>query len=245
MGGLAKGRSSKYARTKDTSLNMFPESLQNLVFSDRLEFVTGQSLAIADGGGPFVYLLMSGCVTLINRLGATSAVFWPGDLIVVPAGLPGTPMLVKAVAETHCLRGRQADLMTESGKNPEIARWVWQQQSRREAELHRRLELLTAETVERRVLLTVADLADRSNIVSPGNPMPLAQNEVAELAGATRETTSTLLNRMRRRGMVVLGRRRIVVAAPDVLRALNGLGEDSEAEPAASEAELAGPGLRQ
>jgi CRP-like cAMP-binding protein len=212
---------------------MFPESLQNLVFHDRLEFVTGQSLAIADGTGPCVYLLTSGCVTLVNRLGATSAVFWPGDLIVVPAGLTGTPMVLKAVAETHCLRGRQSDLVTECGKSPEVARWVWQQQARREAELHRRLELLTAETVERRVLLTVADLADRSNIVSPGNPMPLAQNEVAELAGATRETTSTLLNRMRRRGMVVLGRRRIVVSAPEMLRTLSGLGEepDPEVEP--------------
>ena len=58
--------------------------------------------------------------------------------------------------------------------------------------------------------------------------MPLAQNEVAELAGATRETTSTLLNRMRRRGMVELGRRRIQVAAPDVLRALSGLSEPEE-----------------
>jgi CRP/FNR family transcriptional regulator, cyclic AMP receptor protein len=132
---------------------------------------------------------------------------------------------LKAVADSVCLRVRRADLLAESARQPEIALWIWEQHERREAELHRRLELLTAESVEKRVLYTVADLADRCRAATPGYPMPLAQNEVADLAGATRETTSTLLNRMRRRGMVELGRRRIHVSAPEALRSLSGLAE--------------------
>ena len=206
---------------------MFPESLHR-VFADRFDVLAGESLPTENGTEPLAYLLISGCVTLINRIGSTAAVFWPGDLIVAPSERSGMYMVLKAVAGSVCVRARRADLLAEANKHHEIVRWIWQQQERREVELHRRLELLTAEGVERRILLTVADLADRSQAAAPGLAMPLAQNEVAELAGATRETTSTLLNRMRRRGMVELGRRRIQVAAPDVLRALSGLSEPEE-----------------
>ena len=210
---------------------MFPESLRR-VFVDRVEYLAGQALPVSNGTEPILHVLVSGCVTLVNRIGMTSAVFWPGDLIVAPVERAGAAMILKAVAETVCMRAPLADLMTECGRHQDGALWVWQQQERREIELHRRLELLSAESVERRVLLTVADLADRAKITRPDSPMPLAQNEVAELAGATRETTSTLLNRMRRLGMVELGRRRIHVVDSDTLRTLQGLTEMEPATPA-------------
>jgi len=134
-------------------------------------------------------------------------------------------MILRAVAESVCLRGSLSALLEEAAGDQEAIRWIWRQFERREAELHRRVELLSGESVDRRVLLTIADLADRSRLASPGSHIPLAQNEVADLAGATRETTSTLLNRMRRRGMVELGRRHIVVSAPDSLRLLDKLVE--------------------
>ena len=208
---------------------MFPESLRR-VFVDRVEYLAGQTLPASNGMEPIVHVLVSGCVTLVNRIGMTSAVFWPGDLVVAPEERAGGTMILKAIAECVCLRATSASLLVECGRLADIGRWVWQQQERREVELHHRLELLSAESVERRVLLTVADLADRAKMARPGIPMPLAQNEVAELAGATRETTSTLLNRMRRLGMVELGRRRIHVVDSDVLRTLQGL---TEMEPAA------------
>ena len=214
---------------------MFPESLHRL-FADRLEILAGESLPTENGTEPLAYLLISGCITLINRIGSTAAVFWPGDLIVTPGERTGMHMVLKAVAGSVCGRTRKADLLVEASRHHDVIRWMCQQQERREAELHRRLELLTAEGVERRILLTVADLADRSQAASPGLAMPLAQNEVAELAGATRETTSTLLNRMRRRGMVELGRRRIQEAVPDVLRAVSGLSEPKTANTLAAAA---------
>jgi CRP-like cAMP-binding protein len=206
---------------------MFPECL-NRVLEKRTEFLTTQLLPMSEGNEPIAYLLLSGCVVLCNRNGATAYVFWPGDLVVAPSEIPGSTLKLKAVAESVCISGPRTRLLEECARQLELTQWIWDQQSRREVELYRRLEVLTTETVERRVLLTVADLADRSQAASPGHPMPLAQNEIAELAGATRETTSTLLNRMRRRGMVVLGRRRIEVATPDVLRALRALPEEVE-----------------
>ena len=182
---------------------MFPESLQS-VFGGRSEYLVGQQLPIQDGNDASVYLLVTGCVVLTNRNGAAAAVFWPGDLVIVPVEPIDHPaMCLRAIAPSTCLCGRKTDLLAESARQLDVAAWVWRQQQRRELELHRRLELLTAEAVERRILLTVADLADRASQVAPGKPMPLAQNEIADLAGATRETTSTLLNRLKRQGQPV------------------------------------------
>jgi CRP/FNR family transcriptional regulator len=48
--------------------------------------------------------------------------------------------------------------------------------------------------------------------------IPLSQSELASLIGATRETTSTTLNSLARRGLVRLGRRLLVVSSVDHLR---------------------------
>ncbi len=204
---------------------MFPESLQS-VFADHTEFIVGQQLPQLDGAEPLAYILLTGCVVLTNHNHDTAAVFWPGDLVITPPEpAEGPTMGLKAIAQTTCLRGRQGELLSETARQIEVATWIWQQNQRRETELYRRLELLTAEPVERRILLTLADLADRARGVAPSRPMPLAQNEIAELAGATRETTSTLLNRLKRQGMVDLGRRHVQVSAPDALRSLGKLTE--------------------
>ena len=203
---------------------MFPESLRS-VLAGRSQFSPGQLLPLTEGIEPVAYALLSGCVILVNGNGDAAAVYWPGDLVVAPVDRTGATGILRSIAVSVCLGGRYSDLMLECARQLELTRWVWRQRESREADLLRRLELLTKGSVEQRVLHTVADLADRSNAAAPGTPMPLAQNEIAELAGATRETTSTLLNRLRRRGVVELGRRHIQVAVPDLLRSLTGLAE--------------------
>jgi CRP-like cAMP-binding protein len=216
---------------------MFPESL-HLVLANRSEFQPGHLLPLTDGSEPLAYALLSGCIVLANVNGDTASVYWPGDLVVAPVERAGATRVLRAIADSVCMRGRCSDLLMQCARQLELTRWVWEQNQSREAELLNRMELLTKGTVERRVLHTVADLADRSNAASPGIPMPLAQNEIAELAGATRETTSTLLNRMRRRGIVELGRRRIQVPVPDLLRSLSGLAEAAAAGAAGAEPDL-------
>ncbi|MCC6536486.1 MAG: Crp/Fnr family transcriptional regulator [Bryobacterales bacterium] len=136
---------------------------------------------------------------------------------------------MKAAGRTTALRVRSSTLLSLAWQNEDLTRWLWQQQQHRQAELLSRISLLTKEGVHRRVILTLAGLAERSG----GSPMPLAQKEVADLAGATRETTSTLLNRMRRRGLVQLGRRMIHVPSAAALREIQSL-EESDVEEAAA-----------
>ena len=52
--------------------------------------------------------------------------------------------------------------------------------------------------------------------------IPLSQGELASLIGATRETTSTTLNALARKGVIRLGRRQLIVPSIDgVLEAAN------------------------
>lgn len=197
---------------------MFPERLRQLG-TTTVEYPAGAELPNGANGQSYVHLLVKGCVTAENSDGSAVAVFWPGDLI----GMIG--VVTRAASESFCVRLFEEELIGEMARSPEVAGWVWREQLKRLAELRRRVGLLNGASVEQRILQTVAELGECAKAATPDAVVPLAQKEVAELAGATRETTSTLLNRMRRLGLVSLRRRRIIVPAPQQLRDVEILAE--------------------
>ncbi len=86
--------------------------------------------------------------------------------------------------------------------------------------LAEKVELLCLHDVEYRILHYLAEL---STVVSPvpdaeGYQLPITQLELADLIGATRETTSTTLNQLERRGLLKLSRRMLTVPSPSTLR---------------------------
>ncbi len=87
--------------------------------------------------------------------------------------------------------------------------------------LAHRVELLCLHDVEYRILYYLAELAA---LVKPhedisGYQLPITQLELADLIGATRETTSTTLNLLERRGLLKLSRRLLTISSPSTLRA--------------------------
>ena len=84
-------------------------------------------------------------------------------------------------------------------------------QARRKRALERKLDLLFLRDVEQRILRTLLELAEIYGGAESRFTVQLSQSEVANLIGATRETTSTTLNAMARRGVISLGRRIITV----------------------------------
>ena len=89
----------------------------------------------------------------------------------------------------------------------QVARFL----SRRKRALERKLDLLFLRDVEQRILRTLLELSE-IYVGSEGRfSVQLSQSEMANLIGATRETTSTTLNAMARRGVITLGRRIITV----------------------------------
>lgn len=87
--------------------------------------------------------------------------------------------------------------------------------------LAHKVELLCLHDVEYRVLWYLAELANlvKASPDGAGYQLPITQLELADLIGATRETTSTTLNQLERRGLVKLSRRLMTVCAPATLRA--------------------------
>lgn len=85
--------------------------------------------------------------------------------------------------------------------------------------LAQKVELLCLHDVEYRILFYLADLA---TLVGPsdedGYQLPITQAELADLIGATRETTSTTLNQLERKGLVKLSRRLLTIPSPELLR---------------------------
>lgn len=86
--------------------------------------------------------------------------------------------------------------------------------------LAEKVELLCLHDVEYRVLFYLAEL---SSLVRPakdssGYHVPITQSELADLVGATRETTSTTLNQLEKRGLLKLSRRLLTIPSPSLLR---------------------------
>ncbi len=105
---------------------------------------------------------------------------------------------------------------------PEIWRHLAELFVRRERDLQQKVALLCLYDVESRILHYLGSLASvfgSSSANGQEYSLPLSQSELANLIGATRETTSTTLNTLARRGLIRLGRRLLVVTSADAVNA--------------------------
>lgn len=102
-------------------------------------------------------------------------------------------------------------------KRPDLWREISVLLTTRKQQLEKKIELLCLRDVEYRILYYMADLAKTFGAKSNGAEysIPLSQGELASLIGATRETTSTTLNTLARKGVIRLGRRQLIVPSID------------------------------
>lgn len=102
----------------------------------------------------------------------------------------------------------------------EMWRYVAQLLVQRKRELEKKIELLCMQDVEYRILHYMAELATSfgQRLDSHEYAIPLSQGELASLIGATRETTSTTLNLLARKGLIRLGRRQLILASLEGVR---------------------------
>jgi CRP/FNR family transcriptional regulator, cyclic AMP receptor protein len=109
-------------------------------------------------------------------------------------------------------------------EHPELWREISMLLTARKRQLEKKIELLCLRDVEYRILFYMAELARTFGAKPNGAEysIPLSQGELASLIGATRETTSTTLNHLARKGVIRLGRRQLIVPSIDgVLEAAN------------------------
>ena len=104
---------------------------------------------------------------------------------------------------------------------PEVWQMLWEVAIYRQLEAEQKTSLLCLEDVECRILHYLAKLAPQfcgSLNDHEEYSLPLSQSELASLVGATRETTSTVLNSLSRQGLVRLGRRLMTVRSLDAVQ---------------------------
>lgn len=107
-------------------------------------------------------------------------------------------------------------------ETPQVWRMLAELLAKRVCDLEQKVELLLMRDVEQRILIYLADLAEAVGVSQEdgGCAVQFSQGEIASLVGATRETTSSTLNALARRGLLQLGRRKLIVSNPETLRAL-------------------------
>lgn len=180
----------------------------------RQTIVRGQTLFGPSEPNPQVFVLETGLVKLTRTD--------PGDTdpfvqLVYPGHLFGDPICPRGKRDTHpveasCLcsgavYSTTCDRFFEACREvPELWNWLLAQMATRVDRVERRMHQLMHWRVEDRILWLLADIASVLDKGSGRVDVPLAQYEIAQQVAATRETVSTILNNLQRRGTVELGR---------------------------------------
>jgi CRP-like cAMP-binding protein len=185
-------------------------------FSPNRRFAT-----VYSEGGPSdtLYFLESGLVKIYKRGPDNKEIILQivgaGDLFGEQAlGIEQTRNISAEVLQEGVIYLLPRDLFLRvCEKRPELWREIAGLLTIRKRELEKKIELLCLRDVEYRILYYMAELAKTFGAKSNASEysIPLSQGELASLIGATRETTSTTLNALARRGIIRLGRRQLIV----------------------------------
>jgi CRP/FNR family transcriptional regulator, cyclic AMP receptor protein len=177
-----------------------------------------------------LFFLESGLVKILKRGDDNKEIILqivsPGELFGEQAlGLEPARSMAAEVLQEGVIYVIPRDVFVRAcDDHPEMWREISSLLTVRKRQLEKKIELLCLRDVEYRILYYMADLAKTFGARSSGSEysIPLSQGELASLIGATRETTSTTLNALARRGVIRLGRRQLIVPSIDgVLEAAN------------------------
>lgn len=158
----------------------------------------------------------------------------PGDVVGEECLAPGQPVYYAEaeVLNTATVSRIPKDLFARVlTAQSDLARGFIAYLLERRTALAEKVELLCLHGVEHRILVYLAELSAlvKESADGAGYQLPLTQSELADLIGATRETTSTTLNQLERRGLIRLSRRLVTVPSPELLRdAANGKSAPSD-----------------
>ena len=198
-----------------------PEDVTRLLsIARRRTFARGEVVFHRDDPANALHLIVEGrfAVVITTPLGETAmlAVRGPGDafgeLALVSGGEAARSATVSALepAETRSVLQEDFErLRREHAGIDAVLVAILAERVRRLSERLTEAYYLSAETRVLRRLVEVADLY--------GGPVPLPQEALAELAGTSRATVNRVLREQELRGLVELGRAKIIVLDRDAL----------------------------
>ncbi|MCC6859773.1 MAG: Crp/Fnr family transcriptional regulator [Bryobacterales bacterium] len=191
----------------------------------------GTALFSTGDRGDSIYYLESGRVKILKRNQDGKEVLLtivaPGEVFGEQAAVGEDPREVCAevLEDAVIYVVPRESFLQFSLRTPDVWHWLIRIFARRKAELERKIELFIFHEVEQRLLRSLVDLAAACGSASDGGEyvIGLSQLELAGAIGSTRETTSSALNQLSRRGLIRLQRRRVVIPSlPALESAING-----------------------
>ena len=173
-----------------------------------------------------VYFVDSGYVKLVQRgpdgKEVMLSIVSPGNIFGEQALYLGGVRTTSAqmLQEGAIFQIPRSVFLTFAESAPELWRGLCEVLVYRQHDLEEKIALLCLHDVEYRILHYLASLVSEFGPAGGQEySIPLSQSELAHLIGATRETTSTTLNNLARRGLLRLGRRMLMVNSIDAVRA--------------------------
>ena len=124
---------------------------------------------------------------------------------------------MEALEETHTLAIHRDALLRSLQESPSLALGLLQALSARLRHATAEAEGLASLTVSERLMRRLAQLAAWAGMTAPGGvriTLPLTQQELATLIGASRESVNRALVRLRRQGKIRLEEGWIVILDP-------------------------------
>jgi CRP/FNR family transcriptional regulator, cyclic AMP receptor protein len=203
-----------------------PDDQAQVLAAARLRrFAKGEVVFHEGDPGESLHLVRSGRLLVrVSTAGgdtATLSVLSPGDafgeLALVADNHERTATIV-ALEAAETLSLRRSDFDALCSRHPGVAKLLVQVLGRRVDELSQLLLEALYVGVDRRVLRKLVQLAD---IYGPGGDsatIPITQDDLAGMAGATRPTVNQVLQGLAASGALVLGRGRIEVLDVTALR---------------------------
>lgn len=169
-----------------------------------------------------LFYLESGVIKIL-REGEDSkqiilSIVLPGEIFGEAGLLPGARRNGSAeVMEEGVIHAIPRQVFIDfAADKPEVWSLLSEALLNRQRALLDKIEMLTMRSVEERILFYLRELSQAFGVPEPdgsGHLIRMSQSELAGLVGATRETTSSTLNVLARRGVIQLRRRQIVLLA--------------------------------
>ena len=187
----------------------------------------GQAVFREGDSGDTCYVVREGCVRVTRRHSdgriITLAELRSGEIFGELAMFGGETRSasVEALEPTRALAILSGDVRRLLSHHPEIAVKMLEALANRLREANERLARQSFQTVAGRVASALlsqvkarsdGDAADRDVVIEA------TQAEIAQLAGASRESASRFLAKLERAGLITTGRGRVVVHEPESLR---------------------------
>jgi CRP-like cAMP-binding protein len=175
--------------------------------------------------GDTVYLIESGLVKLsvsgpenkeiVVRMAGGGSLVGAVDVIAdLPRACSAT-----ALAATRLTAVPYSTFRIYCEDHRDLSQELLRELARQQVQLYRTIQLLVLHDVRHRLIDSLIDLATICGADGNGTQsVPLSQEDLAVVIGATRETTSNKLNALAHQGLVVLARRRITIPSLEALR---------------------------